>query len=398
MRVEVIPQFELGTVGRRRVGDTLNHAIAAPSCDRFRFAVAYMRLSGLDRLGAAVDTLLNRGGAVSGAVGVDDEVTSEEALRSLRVLSADSTVFHSISGFIFHPKLYVASGPNHATVVVGSPNLTRDGLYRNVEVATAIHFDLRNRTDQQTYRQFDGVITELLDIKHPNVQPLTDASINILAGAGKVKREAQSREPGPPVVRRGRGPAAPPGLATLFPAMHVPVAPPPFRRTPIVPLAPAAVGPVPVAAAVGTAGTFLLQLSASDASHRSGVRGTPEVIIPHAAIPFFPPLAAAGRRYRDVYFDVVLNTPTGRTVLGCRLWYYEFRATGSRINEYRLRVGHETIDLIASGGGDLLVINKIVVSGVDTYEMTVLPQTDPNFSAFLALCTRVAQGKRWGMV
>ena len=43
MRVEVIPQFALGAVTLKRVGDSLNHAMTAPGCERFRFAVAYIR-------------------------------------------------------------------------------------------------------------------------------------------------------------------------------------------------------------------------------------------------------------------------------------------------------------------------------------------------------------------
>jgi len=394
MRVEIVPQFALGAVVRRRVGDALNHAIASPRCDRFRFAVAYMRLSGLDRLGAAIDTLINRGGAVSGAVGIDDRVTSEEALRSLRLISSDSTVFHSISGFIFHPKLYIASGPSHAIVVIGSANLTRDGLYRNVEMAAIVDLDLRSAADRKIYRQFDAVMAELLDTNHSNVQPLTDVLVNILVAAGKITTEAQSPEPGPPLVsRRGGGLSVAAELSTLFPAIQVPVAPPPVRR--------AGVDQTTAgqpAVAVGASGTFLLQLSGFDSSHRSGVPGTSEVIIPHAAIPFFPALAQSGRRYPDAFFDVVLNTTSGRSIHGYRLWYYEYRATGSRIDEYRLRTDQETIDLLAPGGGDLLVISKIIVGGSTTYEVTVLPQTDPNFGAFLARCTRVVQGKRWGLI
>ena len=219
MRVEVIPQFALGAVTLKRVGDSLNHAIAAPGCERFRFAVAYMRLSGLDRLGAAIDTLINHGGTVSGAIGIDNEVTSEEALAgAFGQVSADSTVFHSISGFIFHPKLYIASGPNRAVVVVGSPNLTRDGLYRNVEIATAIY--LQSLGPRPTFRYISST-TQLWQNcwtrVQPNVQPLTDVLINILVGAGKVKTEAQSPEPRPVVVsKRGRGLQVPASLSTLF--------------------------------------------------------------------------------------------------------------------------------------------------------------------------------------
>lgn len=148
----------------------------------------------------------------------------------------------------------------------------------------------------------------------------------------------------------------------------------------------------------GTARTFIMQLSAFDSSHRTGVSGTPEVLIPHSAIDFFPPLSLSGRKYPDVVFDVVLNTPTGRERHHYRLWYYEVRATGTRIDEYRLRMNHDTIDLSTPGGGDLLVINKLPANSTPAYEVTILPQTDPTFPAFFSLCKHLAQGKKWGSV
>lgn len=70
---------------------------------------------------------------------------------------------------------------------------------------------------------------------------------------------------------------------------------------------------------------------------------------------------------------------------------------GTKIDEYRLRLDHDTIDLSTQGGGDLLVFNKLPPGSDPAYEVTVLPQTDPTFPAFLAMCNREAQGKKWGM-
>jgi len=61
-------------------------------------------------------------------------------------------------------------------------------------------------------------------------------------------------------------------------------------------------------------------------------------------------------------------------------------------------MNHDTIDMSAVGGGDLLVINKLP-PGVDpAYEVTVLPQTDPAFPAFLDMCREQVQNKKWGIV
>jgi len=276
MRIEVIPQVELGPVSRLRVGDAINRAVADPSSRQFRFAVAYMRVSGLDRLSVAIDTLVNRGGTLAGAIGIDGEVTSIEALQLLLRLSTGSTVFHTVSGFIYHPKLYVISSAERAVVIVGSPNLTRDGLFRNVELATAVHLDFHDATDLAVYQRYQQFLDELLNTAHANVQPLNDTTLRQLIDAGLVKPEARVAEPGPPV--RGPHTKISTALAQLFPPIRVPVAPPAGSdhiRRPVP--RPAVVIPP---ATVGTANTFVMQLSAFDSSHRTDVPGTPEVLIP----------------------------------------------------------------------------------------------------------------------
>lgn len=134
--------------------------------------MAYVRLSGIERLGAALDSLLNRRGSIEGAVGIDDGITTVEALEAIRGLSKTSTIFHTVSGYIYHPKLYLITGENSAVAIVGSPHLTRDGLYRNVEFASAVHMDFTDSNDLVVFQRYDAFINEFLDISHPNVKPI----------------------------------------------------------------------------------------------------------------------------------------------------------------------------------------------------------------------------------
>jgi HKD family nuclease len=395
MRVEVIPQIDLGNVKRLRVGDVLNQTISADESQCFRFAVAFARLSGLNRLSVSIEGLLNRGGKVAGAVGVDNGITTVEVLKTLEEIAPSSTIFYTVSGYIYHPKLYLINGEKFAVAVVGSANLTRDGLFRNVELATAVHLDFDSSTDYAVYQCYEMFVNELLDTANPNVQPIDDAILDRLVQAKLIKQEAWSSEPGPGLRSRHRRTTST-GLEDLFPPLRVPVAPPAGGS--LVPVTRPATPPKVVVppTTVDVTATFIMQLSAFDCSHRTEVRGTPEVLVPHAAINFFPPLSQSGRKYPDVFFDVVLNTPLGPERHRYRLWYCEQRAVGTRIDEYRLRLNHDTIDLTTPGGGDLLVINKLPLGSDPAYEMTVLPQTDPTFPAFLAVCTREAQGKKWG--
>jgi|SRR5579859_398685 len=392
MRIEVIPQVELGSVSRLRVGDFLNKAISDDQYRLFRFAVAYMRLSGLDRLGPSIETLLNRGGHVFGAVGIDEEITSIEALEMLAQMSSDSTIFYTVSGFIYHPKLYIISGEKQAVAVVGSPNLTSDGLFRNVEFATAIHLDFASTIDFEVYKQYEAFINELLNTEHTNVQPVTDDVLQVLTSSGVIKSETQTKEPGTP-IRIKRKAKASADVVNLFPPISVPVAPPGHklarvRATP----QPMIVVPPPTA---GISGTFIMRLSGFDSSHRTGKLGTAEVLIPQNAMGFFPPLVASTNyKYANAIFYVVLNTNTGRERHSYRLWFYPDRT------EYRLRMDKDTIDLSTPNGGDLLIINKLTTPMESNlfYEVTILPQTDPTFPAFFNLCTNESQGKRWGLL
>jgi hypothetical protein len=47
MQIEVITQAVIGNTRWRCVGEVLNTVLARLDCQRFRFAVAYMRVSGL---------------------------------------------------------------------------------------------------------------------------------------------------------------------------------------------------------------------------------------------------------------------------------------------------------------------------------------------------------------
>lgn len=399
MKLKVLPQLLVPGVVRKRIGDRLREALEDPKHSTFKFAVAYMRLSGIGRILSAADALITRGGTVSGAVGLDDGITTEEALRLLLARSSTSTVFHTVTGIIFHPKVYLIGGQHRATAIVGSSNLTRDGLYRNIEFSVQLDFDLSIASDVQAFNDLEVSVGALLDAKNPNVVALSDATIARVVAAGLVKPEAKSKEPGQN-PSKAKKPIF--ELADLFPPLAVPVAPPPIPsppgKSPKAPI-PAAPPTTPPAAPGGAAAktTFVMELSAFDSSHRTGVPGTPEVLIPHAAIPFFPPLSKTTQKYEDATLDVVLNTPIGPVQANYRLWYYDVRATGKPIDEYRLRMSHQTIDLTTPGGGDLLVIDRLAPGANPSYEVTVVAPSDPSYTAFRALCTQVVQGKRWGI-
>ena len=195
MQIEVITQSGIGNTHWRCVGDVLNATAARTDCQRFRFAVAYMRVSGLRLLYGTLKALYARSGHISGAVGIDQGITTREALDLLHQISSDSTIVCTVTNYIYHPKLYLVEGETWACAVVGSANLTRDGLYRNVELATLIHLDLASGIDVEIYQHYDAFLNELLNTRNPNVQPLNEATLKWLAEMVIVEDEAHVPEP-----------------------------------------------------------------------------------------------------------------------------------------------------------------------------------------------------------
>ena len=253
--------------------------------------------------------------------------------------------------------------------------------------------------DYEVYLRYEEVINEFLNVENPNVQSLNTDLIDKLNRTGIIKRESDTNEPSTTLRIRSkkslRDDKQAEVLSEFFPMLYVPTAPPRFgiaprksqsdkeQKTPI------ATPPQ----TVGNISTFIMQLSAFDSSHRPGVPGTPEVLIPLEARDFFPQLTLqANRKHPDANFDVELDTPTGQERHSYRAWFYEERG------EFRLRMNGETIELSTPEGGDLIVINRLPEDSDPPYEVTILPQSDPIFPIFMEKCVKVAQGKKWGIV
>ncbi len=378
MRHQTISQWVLGGNPIKRFGDHVSGALFDTRFSVFKFATAYMRLSGLDRLMPGIEALLNRGGVVSGAVGIDDHITSADALEELIRLSATSTVVHSDIGPIVHLKMFVFSGATDGLVIVGSANVTRDGLYRNIEYGVELAFDFSVAHEAAEFSAFqldiDGLLTP-----GSNAFPLDLALLRRLETESRVLRENASTDPnGAPRRKRSRTGANP-----LFPPMVLPAPPPRVTRRSATSVIQQ--NPLPSTAAT----IFVMELSAFDSSHRSGVRGTPEVLIPNDAMPFFPAPTQGARMYPDTKVNVILNDPLGPQLHDYRLWIYPVRT------ENRLRMNHATLDLANPGGGDLVVFSR-VSNPLASYELTIVAPADAGYAYYRSLCVNNSNGKPWG--
>jgi HKD family nuclease len=127
-------------------------------------------------------------------VGVDQKGTSKEALEALLDLQIDAYVFYHPAVAIFHPKIYLFEGKKRTELLIGSSNLTAQGLFTNIE--TSIHVSINNKinSDKKVLSQLKEYFEGLFDHSDPNLKRLSDELISKLVKAKIVPTESERKE------------------------------------------------------------------------------------------------------------------------------------------------------------------------------------------------------------
>lgn len=123
-------------------------------------SVAFVREAGVEAIEAALRPV-----AVSSKffVGIRNNITTVQGLKRLLAQRVELYAVDTGSGeTIFHPKLYMVRTDDSAEMIVGSANLTFQGLHNNIEASTRVVLDLANDDDRRfvenTTAAFDGML------------------------------------------------------------------------------------------------------------------------------------------------------------------------------------------------------------------------------------------------
>jgi HKD family nuclease len=119
----------------------------------FRLAVAWVKRSGLVRLQPDLSAFRTRGGTASVIVGIDEGGATKQGLELALGLFNEVCVFYDRASRTYHPKVYLASGPQKAHLMIGSNNLTAGGLFNNYETALMCDLDLTLSADQDLLQE-----------------------------------------------------------------------------------------------------------------------------------------------------------------------------------------------------------------------------------------------------
>lgn len=182
----------LSKQGENSVGKLIMNTLADTSFDKFLCIVAFASKKGVNGLGKLIAANPNLKTSIY--VGIDQQATSKEALEELLSLKAKVAVYYTNSPIIFHPKLYLFEGKEKCRIIVGSSNLTLQGLFRNIEASLVVDFEASDLKGKLLLQQIKTYYKDFLSNEDINIQALNQQLINDLYKAGVVPNEKQVRE------------------------------------------------------------------------------------------------------------------------------------------------------------------------------------------------------------
>ncbi|MCF8243748.1 MAG: phospholipase D family protein [Saprospiraceae bacterium] len=127
-------------------------------------------------------------------VGVDQKGTSKEALDAILDLDISAHIFYQLSFPIFHPKIYLFEGEQRTELIIGSSNLTTQGMFINVEASLLVSIDNGDEADRKVVDDLKAYFNGLFELSDPNLQPLTVELIEELVAQKVVPTESERKQ------------------------------------------------------------------------------------------------------------------------------------------------------------------------------------------------------------
>lgn len=149
------------------------------------FFTAFLRKSGLDEI---KKELIKENRKITFFVGIDEQITSKESLEELLNLDIEAYIYNS-KNFIFHPKFYLFEGDIKSRIIIGSSNLTKAGLFYNVESSILMDFTNEDKSGQKVLRQLKSYFSPLFQFSSDNVDKVTQEHIDFLFEKGLISSE-----------------------------------------------------------------------------------------------------------------------------------------------------------------------------------------------------------------
>jgi hypothetical protein len=188
MKVDYIAQPDT------QLGKILSEMLDAdPSATRIVFVSAFVGLQTVMRVKHQVLELKENRADLRFVIGVDLGGTSQEVLKELLEWGIDVRVVKNrLPGHTFHPKLYLFEWADHATIIIGSNNITEGGFFGNYESAARIIYKLPE--NDEGYALACDELRRFLEPDGPVAYQLTADLLDKMIARGDIPTEAEARK------------------------------------------------------------------------------------------------------------------------------------------------------------------------------------------------------------
>lgn len=165
------------------VGNYLHKSFQDKNFDTFQCFVAFTTLSGLSVFIDELEKVKSKYKKIEFYLGIDDKGTSKEALLELLNKEIETYIYYNPTKrtrAIYHPKLYIFRGNKANRIILGSSNLTRPGLFNNIEASLAMDFVTGNFQGTKLIKQIEHYFSSFFGKDNQNLKKLTPALIKYL--------------------------------------------------------------------------------------------------------------------------------------------------------------------------------------------------------------------------
>ncbi|MCX6233125.1 MAG: phospholipase D family protein [Bacteroidetes bacterium] len=176
------------------VGSHIIDYLKSNDYKRFTAFSAFASESGIIGLAKTIKEAKKKYESLNIIVGIDQKGTSKEALEALMMLKINSYIFYQPAYTIFHPKIYLFEGNNFSQLIIGSSNLTSQGLFTNIETSLLVSIDNTVAEEKKIIEQLKEYFKSIFDFTDPNLKPISAELIRELVNRKKVPTEVERKE------------------------------------------------------------------------------------------------------------------------------------------------------------------------------------------------------------
>ena len=177
MKVSLLSQFS-NFGSEKSVASAIISVLRTSNYHKCRAMVAFANYGGVSGLADEITKSCLKEKSI--VVGIDNKITTVEALQELIDLGFDGKVYHTSSGEIFHPKFYLFENDKDFTLIVGSNNMTSGGMALNDECSILVE----GTKDESIYYEADETFNRIWNTDEykdkPIIMPLTPEIIERL--------------------------------------------------------------------------------------------------------------------------------------------------------------------------------------------------------------------------